>query len=65
MKQWSTTCYQLNNDGMSFVVSDVDVNFYACRYLGSSTGFVIDKDVFNKHLRSGKIHVVDGHSIAV
>ncbi len=65
MKQWSSTRYQLKNDALSFLVSDIDVNFYACKYIDSSMGFVMDKDVFNKHLISGKIHVVDGHSIAV
>ena len=47
--------YKWENEGQLFVVSDVDKNFFLCRYLDSRLGFVIDKQVFHNHLTKGKI----------
>lgn len=64
MKQWSGTHYQMIGDMVPFTISDVDVNFYACRYVGDKMGFVIDKDAFYRQLEKGKIQVAR-QSIAV
>jgi hypothetical protein len=47
--------YKWENEGQLFAVSDVDKNFFLCRYLDSRLGFVIDKQVFHNHLSKGKI----------
>lgn len=59
------TRYKWAHEGEHFVLSDIDRNFYACHYLDSNEGFVIDKQVFDNHLSKGKIQSSLDTSIAV
>jgi hypothetical protein len=55
MGQLFNSRFKWEHEGQFFEISDVDKNFFLCRYLGSRLGFVIDKQVFHKHLAKGKI----------
>jgi hypothetical protein len=65
VEQFSHNLFKWTHEADHFVISDIDPNFFACRYLGSEWGFVIDKVVFAKHLAKGKIQSYSHRNLAV
>ncbi|RXT05699.1 hypothetical protein [Ammoniphilus sp. CFH 90114] len=64
MKQWGRQ-YRWSYESEAFIISDVDPHYYACKYLDSTLGFVIDKDAFQRQLEKGRIREYSSRSMAV
>ncbi|MEW9669263.1 hypothetical protein [Ammoniphilus sp. 3BR4] len=63
MEQWRQ--FRWSYESEAFVISEADQHYYACRYLDSTMGFVIDKDAFDRQLKKGRIRECSNKSMAV
>lgn len=55
MIQFAEGLYRLSRETELFKVEDVDRLFFACRYEGTNTGFVMEKEVFLRNIARGSI----------
>ncbi|MCF6095009.1 hypothetical protein L1765_13665 [Microaerobacter geothermalis] len=64
MTQFEGCCYVYENEKKPFVVTDIDRWYFACKYLNSDMGFILDKEHFIRKLQKGKISEFK-HAMAV
>ncbi len=57
--------FRWNYEIEPFIVEEADQNFYTCKYMDSTLGFVMDKDAFERQLRKGRIREYKVASLAV